>query len=191
MTRSPFYPRLLHRLIIPLPLLPPLRHIQPLIKNPIDNIFGVCSVTLEHIKGGLDILEILHQDPHRELLLILVKLFNHFNEDGVESLCISSLCSLLFNLLAHVLKASEIERLSAHWAPVVTPLQRPLFDASVTDGVSADELETAAVFVAHRALHSRTCFELYTCSSRFLAESLLLCLLLSISTLRALPYLGL
>jgi len=159
MARSPNIKLLLDWLVIPLPLLTPLRHIQTLIKYPVDNILWICPVTLEHIECCLDILKIFHKDPHRKLLLLLIKRFNHLTEDGVESLCVSSLCSLLANLLSHVLKALEIERLSAHGTPVVTSFQGPLFDASFADGVSTDELEAVAVFVAHRALHSLTCLE--------------------------------
>jgi len=157
----PLYPRILHRLVVP-PALPPLRQVEALLHNQILDLFGVIPLVLQDVEGLLNLLHIPIQDPVRHLLevnKVLVKVFDELAKDRVELLTVPSLESLILPLLALLPEPSVVQALSAHRAPVVATLQGPLFDAPTADGVAADELEAGALFVAHRALHSLTCFE--------------------------------
>lgn len=114
------------------------------------------KLPLEDIECRLDISHILKKE---HLHPILNKDIDDSLEKAPVGLCVLILLLILCPLLALSPAAAVVHWLAAHWAAVVAPLQTPLFDAAFAESVSADELGADAVFEAHRALHSLTCFE--------------------------------
>lgn len=114
------------------------------------------KLPLEDVERRLNVSHIL-KEVH--LHTILNKDLDDTFDKAAVGLGVLLLLLFIGPLLALSPAATVIHRLAAHWTAVVAPLQTPLFDAPFAESVSADELGADAVFEAHRALHSLTCFE--------------------------------